>query len=138
MLASANGDIASTGASTTGSYTRDIMRSLAVLGALSSSQIADPGFAAVVADTRISLGGAITALNADAGVMGDRQAALTRTQSGLADLGTALQAQLANAQQVDMAQTLSALTQTQTQLQASYQLIAGLQAMSLVKFLPAG
>jgi len=92
----------------------------------------------VVADTRISLGGAITALNADAGVMGDRQAALTRTQSGLADLGTALQAQLANAQQVDMAQTLSALTQTQTQLQASYQLIAGLQAMSLVKFLPAG
>jgi hypothetical protein len=36
-----------------------------------------------------------------------------------------------------MAQTLSALTQTQTQLQASYQLIAGVQAMSLVKFLPA-
>lgn len=138
VLASANGDVASTGGATTGSYMRDIMRSLAVLGALSSSQISDPGFAAVVAESRTGLGGAITALNADAGVMGDRQRALSATQSGLADLGTALQTQLANAEQVDMAQTLSALTQTQTQLQASYQLIAGLQSMSLVKFLSAG
>ena len=138
MLASANADITSTGSATTGSYTRDIMRALAVLGALSGSQVSDPGFAAVVADSRSSLGGAITALNADAGVMGDRQAALASTQAGLADLATALQTQLGDAQQVDMAQTLSALTQTQTQLQASYQLIAGLQAMSLVKFLPVG
>jgi flagellin-like hook-associated protein FlgL len=137
LLASANGDVASTGASTTGSYMRDIMRALSVLGALSSGQVSDPGFADVVADTRASLGGAITALNADAGVMGDRQRALAATRTGLADLGTALQSQLGDAQEVDMAQTLSALTQTQTQLQASYQLIAGMQAMSLVKFLPA-
>jgi hypothetical protein len=33
---------------------------------------------------------------------------------------------------------LSALTQTQTQLQSSYQLIAGLSALSLAKFLPNG
>lgn len=137
ILASANADIASTGASTTGSYMRDIMRGLAVLGALSSGQVSDPGFAEVVADARESFGGAITALSADAGVMGDRQRALAATKANLADLGTALQGQLANAQEVDMAQTLSALTQTQTQLQASYQLIAGMQALSLVKFLPA-
>jgi flagellin-like hook-associated protein FlgL len=37
-----------------------------------------------------------------------------------------------------MAQVLSRLSQTQTQLQASYQLLAGLQALSLTKFLPAG
>lgn len=137
ILASANADVASTGASTTGSYMRDIMRSLAVLGSLSSGQISDAGFADVVADVRTSLGGAISALNADAGVMGDRQRALAATKAGLTDLGTALASQLGDAQQVDMAATLSALTQTQTQLQASYQLIAGSQALSLVKFLAA-
>lgn len=138
ILASANADIASTGASTTGSYTRDIMRALATLGALSSSQVNDPGFAAVVADTRTSLGGAITALNQDAGVMGDRQASLATLRGQLDDVGTALKSRLSGAQDVDMAQTLSDLAQTQTQLQASYQLIAGLQSLSLVKFLPAG
>jgi flagellar hook-associated protein 3 FlgL len=138
ILASANADIASTGSSTTGSYTRDIMRALATLGALSSSQVSDPGFAAVVADTRTSLGGAITALNQDAGVMGDRQASLATLRTHLGDVGTALQSRLSSAQDVDMAQTLSNLSQTQTQLQASYQLIAGLQSLSLVKFLPVG
>ena len=37
-----------------------------------------------------------------------------------------------------MAETLSRLSLTQTQLQASYQLLAGLQSLSLTKFLPAG
>jgi hypothetical protein len=37
-----------------------------------------------------------------------------------------------------MAQTLSDLTLTNTQLQASYQLIAGESGLSLVKFLPVG
>ena len=138
MLASANGDVASTGTSTTGSYMRDVMRALATLGALSGSQASDAGFQAVVADTRTSLGDSITALNADAGVMGDRQSALVTTRSHLGDVGTALQTQLSGAQDVDMAKTLSSLTQTQTQLQASYQLISGLQGLSLVKFLPVG
>jgi flagellin-like hook-associated protein FlgL len=48
-----------------------------------------------------------------------------------------LSGQLSNAQNVDMAATLSNLTLTQTQLQASYQLITTSSAMSLVKFLPA-
>ena len=36
-----------------------------------------------------------------------------------------------------MASTLSQLSLVQTQMQASYQLIAGLSGLSLVKFLPA-
>ena len=138
ILASANADVASVGSSTSGSYMRDIMRALATLGSLSSSQVGATGFSQLVADTGASLGGAITALNQDAGVLGDRQTQLQTRSSMISSTTLALQAQLSGAQSVDMATTLSQLTQTQTRLQASYQLIATLQSLSLVKFLPAG
>jgi flagellar hook-associated protein 3 FlgL len=138
ILASANADVASTGASTTGSYTRDIMRALATLGSLSSGMVNTAGFGQLVADTQTSLGNAITALNSDAGVMGDRQTQLTAQQSELAHTTTALQGQLSTAQDVDMATTLSRLQQVETQLQASYQLIASVASLSLTKYLPAG
>ncbi len=137
MLASTNGDVQSQGGSTTGSYTRDILRALATLGSLTSSQAQTPGFSQVVSDTYTSLGDAITALNGDAGVMGDRQAQLTATQTNLSDMSTALQTQISHAQDVDMTATLSQLTQTQTRLQASFQLIAEQQKLSLVTYLTA-
>ncbi len=139
ILANANGDVASTGGgSTTGSYMRDVLRSLATLGALSSSQLGTAGFSAVVADTRTSLGGAITALNADAGVLGDRQSQLQASKTAMSATTTALQAQVSGTTDVDMAATLSQLSQVQTQLQASYQLIAGVQSLSLTKYLTSG
>jgi flagellar hook-associated protein 3 FlgL len=138
MLASANSVALSTGASTTGSYMRDLMRSLATLGSMSGTQANDPGFAALVQDTRTSLNGAVTAMATDAGIMGDRQTGLTNTQSQLSDVETAITGQVSNVQEVDMAKTLSALTQTNTQLQASYQIFATESGLSLLKFLPAG
>jgi flagellin-like hook-associated protein FlgL len=72
----------------------------------------------------------------DAGVLGNTQTALTATQTQLSDTQTALTTQVSGAQDVDMAQTLSNLTLAQTQMQASYQLIAGMSNLSLVKFLP--
>lgn len=135
VLASANADIASLGASTTGSYTRDVMRALATLGSLSSGQLSAAGFAGLVQDVRDTLSGAITALNGDAGVLGDRAASLTDTSQRLGDAAVALQDQISNAQDVDMAATLSQLSLTQTQLQASYQLMSTLRSLSLANFL---
>ncbi len=137
VLASANGDAVSSGASTTGSYSRDILRALATLASLSSGQIGAAGFSAVVDDARTTLRGAVSALNQDAGVLGNRQTALTATQASLASTATALTAQVSGVEDVDMAKTLSALTAAQTRLQASYQLIAGLQSLSLTKYLTA-
>lgn len=135
ILASANGDVASTGSSTTGSYMRDVLRALATIGSLSSAQAGAGGFQSLVQDTRESLSGAITALNQDAGVLGNRQSALADTKSSLADTATALSGQVSATQDVDMAKTLSALSLAQTQLQSSYQVIASLQGLSLAKFL---
>ncbi len=138
IMASANADIASTGSSTTGSYMRDILRALATLGSLSSSQLDTAGFSTVVADVHTSLGNAITALNQDAGVMGNRQTQLTATATQLQDTQDALSSQLSNVQDVDMAKTLTSLSAAQTQLQASYQLISRVQSLSLVNYLTSG
>jgi flagellar hook-associated protein 3 FlgL len=138
IMASANAAAVSGGDSTTGSYIRDILRGLATLGALDSGQMHEPGFAELVADTRGSLEGAITALNVDAGVLGDRQAAIRDGRARLEETITSLRGQVSNVEDVDMAETLSRLSLAQTQLQASYQLLAGLQSLSLTKFLSAG
>jgi len=54
----------------------------------------------------------------------------------LSDTQTALTGQLSSAQDVDMTSTLTNLSLTETQLQASYQLIATASGLSLAKFLP--
>lgn len=138
LLASANTYVTSTGASTTGSYTRDLMRALATIGSLSSAQISDSGFQTLVADTSSSLQGVVSAMAGDAGVLGDTQTALTAQGTVLANTQTALTGQVSSAQDVDMASTLSQLSLVQTQMQASYQVISAISGMSLVKFLPVG
>jgi flagellar hook-associated protein 3 FlgL len=138
VLASANSIAISSGSSTTGSYMRDLMRALATLGSLSSSQFNDPGFAAVVQDTGISLNGVVNTMAVDAGILGNAQANLAKTQTQLSHTATALSGQLSSVQDVDMATALSRLTSLQTQLQASYRLIAAENSLSLVNFLRAG
>jgi flagellar hook-associated protein 3 FlgL len=140
--ASANGLIPqqqpdTTNFTTTGSYMRDVLRALATIGSLSSSQANVAGFQDLIQNTRTSLSGAIGAMAQDAGALGNVQSSLTATQSRLADTQTALTSQVSSAEEVDMATALSQLSLVQTQMQASYQLIATLNGLSLAKFLPA-
>ncbi|MBV8523089.1 MAG: hypothetical protein JOY71_13360 [Acetobacteraceae bacterium] len=135
LLASSNGYVASQGSSTTGSYMRDLLRSLATIGSLNSTQADAPGFADLVADTRTSLSGAISTMAADVGAMGNAGSRLSDQKATLADAATALSTQVSGAEDVDMAATLSSLSLVQTQLQSSYQLIANSQTLSLVKYL---
>jgi flagellar hook-associated protein 3 FlgL len=137
LLASGNSVAVSAGTSTTGSYMRDLLRSLATLGSLSSSQVNDPGFGALVQDTATSLNGVVNAMAVDVGVLGNTQASLTAAQTQLSNTATALTGQLSSIQNVDMATTLSQLTAVQTQLQASYRMITGENSLSLLNFLPA-
>lgn len=135
IAANANAFVASSGSSTTGSYMRDILRGLATIAQLTPGQVTSAGFSAFAQVTKSSLQGAITALNQDAGVLGNTQASLTTQSATLQQSTLALSKQLANADQVDMAATLSNLSATQTQLQASYQLIASMKTMSLTQYL---
>lgn len=135
LPASANGMVVSAGSSTTGSHMRDLMRALATVGALSSAQAGDPELAGLVADIRDSLGGAIDALATDVGALGDSEAALGETRARLGEMEVALTEQISGIEDVDMAATLSRLSQLEAQLQVSYRLISGSNNLSLVKFL---
>jgi flagellin-like hook-associated protein FlgL len=137
LLASANSYAQSTGTSTTGSYMRDLMRALATIGSMTSAQASEPGFTALVQDTTASLNGVVTAMADDAGVLGNTQSSLTATQTRLSDTATALTGQLSSVQDADEATTLSDLSAIQTQLQASYRMIANEGTLSLANFLPA-
>jgi flagellar hook-associated protein 3 FlgL len=121
----------------TGSYMQDLLRALATIGSLTSTQATSQSdFQDLVQDTRVSMSGAISGMAQDAGVLGNTQSSLTATQSQLGDTATALTGQVTSAEDVDMAKTLSQLSLVQTQMQASYQLIATMSSLSLVKFLP--
>ena len=142
LLASANSVAVSPGTTTTpptstGSYMRDLMMSLATLGSMSSSQVGDAGFAALVQSTGTTLTGVVNTMADDVGVLGNIQSNLTTTQTQLSDTATAMTGQLSNVQNVDMASTLSQLTSMQSQLQASYRLITGENSLSLLNYLPA-
>ena len=135
VLANANTLSVSGGASTTGSYMRDILRGLATLSNLSSGQATATGFMSLVQDTQASLSGAVAALGVEGGALGDTQASLAKVQTQAADTSTTLTAQLSSVQDVDMATTISELSQVQTQLSASYKLISEMSQLSLVNFL---
>lgn len=137
-LANANSNAVSagTGTTSTGSYTRDLLRGLATLGSLTSAQGSDPGFVPLVQDTIAGLQGAVTGINTDIGALGDRQNQITAAQTETASVATALKTQVSNVQDADLTQVAAQLSQAQTRLQASYQLISTLSQLSLAKFLP--
>jgi flagellar hook-associated protein 3 FlgL len=135
LVANANTLATSTGTSTTGSYIRDLLRGLATLSSLSSSQVNDPGFGALVSDTRTSLQGAVSALATETGALGNIQSGLTTQATQDGDTATSLQTQLGSVEDVDLPTALTQLSAVQTQLQASYQVIAGAKNLSLVQYL---
>jgi flagellar hook-associated protein 3 FlgL len=131
LLATRN-TLAVSPAPTTGSYMRDIMRGLANLATLTDTS---PNAVSLAADTRSRLGSAITAIAAETGSLGDVQQTLNTRKTTLATVQTTLSAQVSNVEDVDMAATLSRVSALQTQLQASYQVIAGIKDLSLSKYL---
>jgi flagellar hook-associated protein 3 FlgL len=135
LLANANAQVTSTGTSTTGSYMRDLLRSLATLSSLSSSQVNDTGFEALVADTQSSLSSAMTAMNNEEGILGDSQAQIDATGTILSQTTLALTTQLSGVEDADLATVATKLSAAQTQLTASYKMIASVGTLSLVTYI---
>lgn len=116
---------------TTGSYMRDILRGLATLTTVANG----PGLAATAADTRTRLGGALRTLGLEAGALGNMQAGLTARQAQSEATVLALRAQVSGSEDVDLAAALTRVSALQTQLQASYQIIAGARDLTLSRYL---
>lgn len=130
LLANQN-TLAVSAAPSTGSYLRDVMRALATLSGVTDG----PGLAATAADTRARLRSAVAAMANEEGALGDVQAGLQTRKTTLAAVQTSLDKQISGVEDVDMAATLTRVQGLQTQLQASYQVIAGMRRMTLAGYL---
>jgi flagellin-like hook-associated protein FlgL len=136
VVASANTFAVSTGPSTTGSYTRDLMRALATVGSLSSAQTNDAGFTALVQDTLGTLQGVVGAVADEQGILGGRQNVIDQAGTAMTTVNTALQTQIGGIQNVDVASVSVKLSETQASLQASYKMIASFETNTLLTYLP--
>jgi flagellin-like hook-associated protein FlgL len=139
-LANANSNAVSAGVGTTstGSYTQDILYGLASLASLTPAQSGDANFIPFLQGVVTTMNGAVSAINVDIGALGDRQDQVQSAQTELGETATTMQTQLSNLQDADLTQVATQLSQAQTQLQASYQILASLGTLTLARFLPAG
>lgn len=128
--------VSQSGTDTTGSYVRDLIRSLATISSLSSSQTSlGASFTTLVDNTRTSLGKQIAVINNENAGLGESKQILAMNQTALTDTQQAITLQVSNVENVDAAATAASLTEAQTQLQISYRLISSMQNLSLVHFL---
>ena len=135
LFANRNASAPSTG-ETTGAWARDLMRGLMSLASLTPANAASEAdlqdFAATIRD---GLRSATNALADEAGALGQTEARLKATRDLHEMVQVTLTDQLADIEEVDLAETLTRLQQTQTALEASYGAIARLGSLSLVQFL---
>ncbi|MBY0339392.1 MAG: hypothetical protein K2X11_22455, partial [Acetobacteraceae bacterium] len=135
LFANRNAGAVSSG-ETTGSWARDLLRGLMSLAALTPAQQQAGGdFTRLVAGIRDGLLSAERALGEEAGVLGvaERRMELARTRHEA--VTGALRAQLADIEEVDMAEALTRLQATRNALEASYRAIGSLANLTLTRFL---
>jgi flagellar hook-associated protein 3 FlgL len=137
VVAGTNAYAPATTTLSTGSYVKDLIRSLATVASLSSSQISlGSSFSTLVNDTHTDLGQEIDAINNESAGVGAAQQELTADQTSLTDTQQAITTQISSVENVDAASVATALTQAQNQLQISYKLISSMEGLSLLQFLP--
>lgn len=121
---------------TTGGWARDLLRGLASLAALTDASTTDPAaFGAFAVTIREGLKSASEAIGAEAGALGLTEARLADTRDRHGDIQIALRSQLAEIEEVDLAEALTRLQATQTILEASYTAIGRIGALTLTSFL---
>ena len=130
LLANKN-TLANSAAPTTGSYTTDLLYALAKIAGLGTSTTA----ATDVSTARGYLSSSTSALADETGSLGNIQSTLKQRQTDLTSISTSLTKQLSSAQDVDAAAAITKASTLQTQLQASYQIIASSRNLSLANYL---
>jgi flagellin-like hook-associated protein FlgL len=135
LFASRNAAATSSG-ETTGAWARDLLRGLASIAALTPAQAASPADFKALADTiRLGLQSASAALADEQGALGQTEQQLASMQTRHGQMHDQLKAQLADIEEVDMAEVLTRMQATKTALEASYNAIGTIGSLSLVRYL---
>lgn len=130
LLANTN-TLATSASPTSGSYMRDTLTALAKLAGLASSSTPT----ADVSAARGYLTSSIPAMATEVGSLGNVQSSLKQRQTNLSTLSATLTKQLSSVQEVDVAAAITKVSTLQTQLQASYQILAQSRSLSLANYL---
>jgi flagellar hook-associated protein 3 FlgL len=118
----------------TGSFMRDLMRGLAMIGSLTAAQAAEPEFADLMQRIAASLQSAGRTLEDERAAMGVAEQRLARAKAAHADLAVVLKTQISKVEDVDIAEVTARLQLLQVQLEMSYRLIGGLRDMNLARY----
>jgi flagellin-like hook-associated protein FlgL len=130
---SASVPVASPGA---GGWARDLIGNLMALAALTPAQRAQGnGFDDLVAGLSSGFRSAESALAEESGILGLTEQRLETMNTRHKTITIALKSQLADIQEVDIAETLTRLQSTRTTLEASYRAIGSLSDLTLANFL---
>ncbi len=114
----------------------DLMGNLMALAAMNpAAQAQGADFEQLVAGLRDGFRSAHTALAEEQGILGLTEARMGRAAERHEAVSVALARQLADAQEVDLAETLSELQRVRTTLEASYRAIGSLAGLTLARFL---
>ena len=134
-----NGMVATQGgaptAQSTGSPIRDLITALATAAGLAGADPSSAGFKQLVTDTASQMAGIGQGIQGLITQVGQTQTTVTTQSSTLSDVTTALQTQLGTIMNVDEATVASQQAATQTQLTASYTLIADMKTLSLAQYI---
>lgn len=135
LFANRNAAGVSTG-DTTGSWARDLMRGLATLAAMTPDQaVLGTDFDDLMVNVRQGLKDTTSGIAQEQGALGVTQKRLEGMATDHAEVTIALKTQLSEIEEVDPAETLTRLTATKTQLEASYQAISLMSSLTLTQFL---
>jgi flagellar hook-associated protein 3 FlgL len=112
-----------------------IMQSLYALSVIDLNPANEAGYRQVINRVIRDLKDGFDGVIEEIGDLGVKQLQLQETTIRQNDFITALDMQIGNVEDVDMSSALSALTATQTSLEASYRMLTLMRDMTLVKYL---
>lgn len=117
-------------------YFREILRGLATVATLNFNDGDDRNeFEQIVERVRRNLDLAVRELNNQVGILGNTHSRLEEISQRHDDTALTAQRLLSDVEDVDMAEAITRLQLTQTQLQTSYQVTSSLSRINLVDFL---
>jgi flagellin-like hook-associated protein FlgL len=137
LYANRNGAAApSDTAAQTGSWSRDLIRGLAIIANLTSTQAKQgAAYTTLVQGALGALRSAVSGVTAEAGALGSNQARLSVAQRRHEEIGGQVERQLGEVEGIDLAEAITRAQATRTQLEASYRSLSMLGGMSLANFL---
>lgn len=136
LYAYRNSGVATTDPASTGSWARDLIRSLAMISSFEGDKaVGNPEYETMARGALVSLNLGIDGLLKEQGGLGYAQQRLTKLTEQNTDLSAQLEQQIGDLETVDVSGTITELMAVRSQLEASYRSVVMISELTLTRFL---